>query len=90
MGGHEKHFDSRLVLSFDDMYSRLVKFIDEYKKLPRADSHFIEEKKIGIWCSARRNDKKHDRLDISKIKKLEKLNLCIGIKMIYLTENTKI
>ena len=37
-------------------------------------SNNLEEKRFGQWCSNKRNDKKTNKLNENKIKKLEQLN----------------
>ncbi len=59
---------------FDETYNRLKNWIDVNEKVPSQMSKNLEEKKLGIWCSHKRKDKKINKLDENKIKKLEKLN----------------
>ncbi len=59
--------------SFEYMYNKLVKWIDDHKKIPSTHSKDNEEKKLGIFCSHARQDKKNGKFKQDKIDKLNKI-----------------
>jgi len=59
---------------FDETYEKLKIWIDNNKRLPSQMSKNQEEKKLGQWCAGRKNDKKNNKLDREKIKKLENID----------------
>ena len=59
--------------SFNGSYDELTQWMKIHKKLPSSTSNDPLEKRLGVWCSTQRKNKKKGKLSNEKIKKLEKL-----------------
>jgi superfamily II DNA or RNA helicase len=59
--------------SFEVMYNEVLTWIKTNNKIPTDKSKNLVEKKLGSWCSQRRKNKRHNKLDDDKIKKLEQI-----------------
>jgi len=60
---------------FWEKYEKLKKWIEGNGKTPSQTSKNIEEKRLGIWCSRKRGDRRNGKLDEDKINKLEEISL---------------
>lgn len=58
---------------FNDKYNELVKWIKKHDKLPVSSSYNSQERQLGVWCGARRVDKRQNRLADWKSDKLEQI-----------------
>ena len=63
------------IKSFDESYDELLQWVLENKRLPSAGSKNPIEKKLGIWSSCQRKNKKNGKLDQERIRKLEAVPL---------------
>jgi hypothetical protein len=59
---------------FNKIYEELKEWININNKFPSQHSINLEEKKLGKWCSHKRENKKKNKLTDEQIKKLELLN----------------
>lgn len=57
--------------SFDDNYNELVKWVEENKRIPSEKSKNPIERRLGIWSSNKRQNKKENKLEEEKINKLQ-------------------
>ncbi|AYV79564.1 MAG: superfamily II helicase, partial [Faunusvirus sp.] len=58
---------------FNDNYNNLKKWLNINNKFPTSNSDDAIEKQLGVWCAAKKSDKKKNKLADDKIKLLELL-----------------
>ena len=63
----------RIVKTFYEKYEELKEFIEKNNKLPSSTTKNKIEKKLGIWCSNIRTEKRNKQLE-EAIKKRQKEN----------------
>lgn len=63
------------IRSFDENYNELIKWINEYKKIPLSQSKDLIEKQLGQFCNNQRVKKKKNKLSKHKIVQLEKIKI---------------
>jgi len=54
-------------------YDKVIEFTKDNNKIPSTCSKNPEEKKLGIWCSTQRYNKKNNKLSEDRIKALENI-----------------
>jgi len=59
---------------WDMIYANLSAWIIMNNKMPNSHSDDLAEKKIAVWCGTQRQDKKNNKLSVSRIDRLEKLD----------------
>ena len=62
--------------SFEDNYDELKNWIEKNKRIPVMTSNDELERKLGIWCSNQRRNKRKNKLNEEKIKNFENNGLC--------------
>lgn len=65
------HWGGEIV--FDEIYNKIIKFIEKTGKLPEKETNDEEEKKLYYICQGYKNTKRQNNLTEYKIKKLEAL-----------------
>lgn len=58
----------------ENNYNELKEWIKNNKRIPSQTSKDEIEKRLGLWCSKQRQNKKKGKLDENKIKKLENID----------------
>jgi superfamily II DNA or RNA helicase len=58
---------------FDDNYGEVIKWVEKNERIPNEKSKDLIEKRLGIWCSNKRQNKKENKLKGERIKRLESI-----------------